>query len=263
MFIFLSKFLPPFVYPLGLACLSILLVLVAVRNPGWQRALLALALAALWLGSNRWVALGLVRSLEWRYLPPDPIPQAQVIVLLGGGTQSADYPRPIVEVNNAGDRVLYTAWLYRQGVAEHILLSGGNLDWSPALDSPAQQMVALLEMMGVPEDVMWQEPDSRNTYENALFSAEILQDKGIERILLVTSAIHMPRAVRLFEAQGFEVIPLPTDYTVTEPVWQALWQGGLETYVLGLLPSASNLALTTNVLKEYLGMFVYNLRGWL
>ena len=262
MFVFLSKFLPPFVYPLGLACILVLLVLLAGRNPGWQRLLLVVALSALWLGGNRWVAFGLARSLEWRYLPPEPVPQAQVIVLLGGGTQTADYPRSIVEVNNAGDRVLYTAWLYQQGVAEHILLSGGRLDWDPTLGTPAQQMAALLEMIGVPADVMWLEPDSRNTYENALYSARMLREKGIDRILLVTSAMHMPRSVHLFEAQGFDVIPLPTDYTVTEAGWQALGQAGWEAFALGLLPSAGNLALTTNVLKEYLGIFVYNLRGW-
>jgi uncharacterized SAM-binding protein YcdF (DUF218 family) len=262
MMIFLSKFLPLFVYPLGLACLIILAVLLIVRQPGWQRALLIVALLALWLGGNRWVAMGLARSLEWRYLPPDPIPQAQVIVLLGGGTQSASYPRSMVEVNNAGDRVLYAAWLYRQGVAEYILLSGGSLGWSAEVDPPAQQMAALLEMMGVPSEALWLEPVSRNTYENARYSARILRERGVRRILLVTSASHMPRSVRLFEAQGFEVIPLPTDYTVTVEEWQALWRGSLESHVLGLLPTASGLALTTQVLKEYMGMLVYDLRGW-
>ena len=262
MLLFLSKFLPVFVYPLGLACLLILVAFLLVRRPQWQRACLALALLALWLGSNPWVALGLARSLEWRYLPPEPLPTAEVIVLLGGGTLPAEYPRTIVEVNSAGDRVLYAAWLYNQGVADAILLSGGNISWSNIQDSPAEQMAELLEMMGVPAEALWLEPDSRNTYENAQYSAEILKEQGIERLLLVTSALHMPRSVGLFEAQGFEVIALPTDYTVTEAGWQELWSGSLESYILGFLPSASSLSLTTRALKEYMGMFFYSIRGW-
>ena len=101
MFIFLSKLLPPFIYPLGLACLLLVLALILTRplgrsktvHLGWLRAVLILALLTLWLGSNRWVASSLARSLEWRYLPPNETPQADVIVLLGGGGEAAEYPR--------------------------------------------------------------------------------------------------------------------------------------------------------------------------
>jgi uncharacterized SAM-binding protein YcdF (DUF218 family) len=227
-----------------------------------QRLLLVAALLVLWLGGNRWVAYGLARSLEWRYLPLDPVPHAPVIVVLGGGTEPADYPRSLVEVTGAGDRVLYTVWLYQQGAADWILISGGSIDWGVDIDTPAHQMAALLEMLGVPVEAMWLDPDSRNTYENAQNSAAILDERGVDRIILVTSAAHMPRSVRLFEAQGLDVIPAPTDYVVTEAGWEALREGNLQAQIMALLPSASNLALTTKVLKEYLGMFVYSLRGW-
>ena len=231
MSLFLTKFIPQLIYPLGLVCILIIIVLLVVRQPKWQRALLLLTLAILWTASNNWVALGLARSLEWRYLPPDPIPQAEVIVLLGGGTLSAEYPRSIVEVNGAGDRVIYAAWLYKQGVSDQILLSGGTLGWSSLEDRPAEQMAALLKMMGVPDSALWLEPDSRNTYENAVNSAKLLKEKGIRSVLLVTSAIHMPRAVRLFEAQGLNVIPLPTDYRVTEADWRSFWGASWESFV--------------------------------
>jgi len=54
------------------------------------------------------------------------------------------------------------------------------------------------------------ENDSENTAENAFYSAEILREKNIKTIILVTSAMHMPRSVALFEAQGLNVIPAPT-----------------------------------------------------
>ena len=155
MFFFLSKFLPPFIYPLGLACLLVAAAVLLYRRRRWQLACLLLALGLLWLGGNRWVALELARSLEWRYLPPEELPQADAIVLLGGGTLPAEYPRTLVEVGEAGDRVIYAAWLYRQGKSEHILSSGGLADWTSRQSTPAEDMKFLLEMMGVPPEAIW------------------------------------------------------------------------------------------------------------
>lgn len=262
MFVFLSKLLPPFVYPLGMVCMLVALALVLARRARLQRIILIVALLLLYISSTRWVALGLARSLEWRYLPPEHVPQADVIVLLGGGTQPAEAPRPMVEVNGAGDRLLYAAWLYKQSKAPHILVTGGLLDWTINASTPAQDMATLLELMGVPVEAIWLEDQSRNTYENALYSAKMLKERGIQRILLVTSASHMPRSVGLFEAQGLEVVPLPTDFTVTYDVWQGSGQADWRSQILGLLPSADYLALTSRSLKEYLGIWVYSMRGW-
>ena len=261
MFVFLSKLLPLLAYPLGLACVLVLLGLF-VRQERWRRGFLILALLVIWVGGNRWVSVELARSLEWQYLPPDEIPPAEVIVLLGGGTAPVEYPRQIVEVNSGGDRVIYAAWLYHQGKAPHILVSGGMLDWSERGSSPAVEMAVLLKMLGVPDQAMWLEAESRNTYENAVNSARILQEKGIQRILLVTSAAHMPRAVRLFEAQGLEVVPLPTDFTVTVGGGDEETYGDWRSLAIGFFPTVDNLSLTTRILKEYFGIMVYQLRGW-
>jgi uncharacterized SAM-binding protein YcdF (DUF218 family) len=262
MFVFLSKLLPPLIYPLGLACVLIVLALLLRRRERWQRAALILALLVLWVGGNRWVAMGLARPLEQRYLPPASLPVAEAIVVLGGGTASPESPRPIIEINSAGDRVIYAAWLYQQGKAPVILASGGLLDWASLHTTPAQDMAALLEMMGVPAEAIWLQPESRNTYEDALYSAQILKEKGVRRILLVTSAWHMPRSVRLFQAQGLEVAPAPTDFYVTDVDWEEMTRFDLRVQVLGLFPSAENLGLTTRMLKEYLGMLVYDLKGY-
>jgi uncharacterized SAM-binding protein YcdF (DUF218 family) len=266
MFVFLSKLLPLFVYPLGLGFVLLCMALFLGRGPGrraaWQRMVLVAALVCLGLGSNRWVSLALARSLEWRYLPPQPVPEAGAIVVLGGGTVSPEAPRPIVEMDGAGDRVIYAAQLYKQGKAPHILVSGGVLDWTEGESTPAADMVALLEMMGVPGEAIWQQTQSRNTYEDALYSARILKEKGISRILLVTSASHMPRSVNLFAAQGLETIPAPVDFTVSYAEWRGLFQGNWQAQVLNLLPSVDALGLTTRILKEYLGMLVYDWKGW-
>jgi uncharacterized SAM-binding protein YcdF (DUF218 family) len=123
-------------------------------------------------------------------------------------------------------------------------------------------MSALLQLMGVPEEAIWEQPDSRNTYEDAVFSAQILRQRGIQRVILITSAWHMLRSVKLFEAQGLEVIPLPADYNVTEAEWQRLWQTDPRALALGFFPSVEYLGLTTRILKEYMGILVYEIRGW-
>ena len=197
MFVYLSKTLPLLVYPVGLVTILIVATLLTARRPKIQHALLLLTLGILIIAGNRWVSDGLQRSLEWRYLPLDDIPPADVIVLLGGGTQTAAYPRPTVEINSAGDRVLYAAHLYHQGKADHILVSGGGIDWLAPASTPAEDMVSLLEELGVPEEDIWLESTSRNTYENAVHSRQILESLGIKRIILVTSAADAGTCPRL------------------------------------------------------------------
>jgi len=261
MSIFLSKFLPLLVYPLGLTCLLLLAVVLLKRRQRWQRWLMAAVLVLLWVSANHWAAFSLARSLEWQNLPPASLPKADVIVVLGGGTEGADYPRQAVEVNSAGDRMLYAARLYKQGAASHILLSGGNIDWMAAdSSSPAADMAEIMTQLGVPQEALWLENRSLNTYENALYAQEYLQPKGIQRVILVTSAMHMPRARALFEHQGLEVIAAPTDFTVTQAGWNDLFALNIPNQLINLIPNASSLSLTTNVLKEYFGLLVSAIR---
>ena len=264
MFVYLSKLLPLLVYPLGLACILIIMAIIFKYRRGLQRGLMIFAVILLWLSSNRWVSYALARSLEWQNLPPERTPQAQVMVVLGGGTESGDAPRPMTEINSAGDRVLYAAKLYKDGAAPTILLSGGNVNFSSARGmTPAEEMAELLALTGVPQDAILLQPNSQNTYEDTLYSSVMLRERGIEEIILVTSAMHMPRAKALFEKQGFSVIPAPVDFTVTEKNWESAFKPSLGEALIYLFPNDSSLGLTSNALKEYLGMFVYGLRDWL
>lgn len=264
MFVYLSKLLPLLLYPLGLAAILLIFVLALDKNRKWQKGLLIFTLVVLWVGSNRWVSYALARSLEWRILPPETTPQAEVIVLLGGGTEPGDYPRQMTEVNSAGDRVLYAAWLYREGAAPVILVSGGNLNFSSARGAtPVDDMIELLTQLGVPQEAIWQQGQSQNTHEDAVYSADILKEKQITEVILVTSAMHMPRAKALFENQGIDVTPAQTDFTITEQNWQSVFHPNLGELVINLLPNASALNLTTTVLKEYFGLLIYRLQGWI
>lgn len=262
MFIILSKLLPILLYPVSLACFLLIAALLLKRRRR-SRQLVLIALALLWLGGNRYVAGEVVQSLEWRYLPPAEIPRAEAIVILGGGTSPAEYPRATVEVDGAGDRVIYGARLYRESAAPLVVVTGGRLPWSNSESSGADSMTQFLLFMGVPQEAILLERESDNTYENAVFTKALLEKQGINRILLVTSAMHMPRSVLVFEKQGFEVIPAPTDYQATISSVEKPFSETWPDLILGLFPSADNLNELTLALKEYLGLAVYRLRGWL
>jgi uncharacterized SAM-binding protein YcdF (DUF218 family) len=263
MFLYLSKLLPLFLYPLGLACVLMVLALVTLwKRPRWAAGVIALALFVLLVGSNGWVSRSLVRSLEWQNIPPAELPTAEAIVVLGGAAKPAIPPRPGVDLSEEGDRVLYAAQLYQQNKSPLVIVSGGRINWRGKGGSESADMATILSQMGVPASAIIQDPDSFNTYENAVNVKQILETRGIRRVLLVTSALHMPRSLLIFKHQGIAAIPAPTDFLVTENELQEL-QSSPQAILLNLLPDAERLHTFTRALKEYVGLLVYRLRGWL
>ena len=278
MSLFLSKLLPLFFYPLGL---SSLLITIALLNLLWQSKrsrnasnsskpisllkknrlasfLIGIALVILLLSSNEIFSKWLVRSLEWQYLPNGDIPQAEAIVVLGGGTRPRIAPRPWYEVNEAGDRILYGSWLYKQGKAPLIIVTGGRAEWLGDGGNPeSEDMAAIAEFLGIPSRAIIQESQSFNTRDNAVNTKQILAQRGINKILLVTSALHMPRSMEIFRKIGIESIAVPTDFLSV----QNENTKGLAA-VLDLLPTVDALRNTTNAIKEYIGLLVYQLAGW-
>lgn len=264
MFIFLSKFLPLFFYPLGLACVLIFSALILWKKRHFSKFLLIMAFVILFMGGNRYVANSIARSLEWQYDRLGSVQSVDLIVVLGGGTEPEIAPRPMTEVNAAGDRIIYAVKLFQQNPEAKLLLSGGDIDFLDQSDStPAGDMAALLKLMGVPESALILQDQSQNTYEDALYSCELIKTAGYKNVVLVTSAMHMPRSMKLFTKQGCTVLPAPTDFTITEAAWQNTWHPSFEEFIINLVPSYSNLSQVTKSMKEYLGMFTYFLKGWL
>lgn len=263
MFLYLSKLLPLFFYPLGLACVFLLFSLLMLwKRPRVAAMAIALALTVLLVSGNAWVSHSLVRSLEWQNLPLAEIPSSEAIVVLGGATKSATPPRPGVDLNETGDRVIYAAQLYRQKKAPIIILSGGRIDWRGSGSSESADMATILTSIGIPTEAIVQEPDSLNTYENAVNVRKILADRGIRRVLLVTSAMHMPRSLLIFKRQGIDVIPAPTDFLVSQGEIEEL-ASTPKAAILNFFPDSDNLQQFTSAVKEYIGTVVYRLRGWL
>ena len=268
MFVLLSKVLPLLIYPLGVVCWVFLLGLFTMRKrPRATAIALLLAITYLWLCSTTPVMYSVVGSLERQYVTTGDLPSADAIVLLGGATRPAIAPRPDVDLQDESDRMMRAAQLYRDGKSSLVVASGGRLKWDdaalPIEESEAYDMSRILQLLGVPEDSIILEPNSRNTYENAIFTQPILEERDITRILLVTSAMHMPRSVQIFQKLGIDVIPAPTDFVAVSPQYSLTVRDNLAQQFIDALPQAGNLALTTRALKEYVGLVVYRLKGWL
>ncbi len=250
----LGKLLLLLVYPLsqsfGLCFIALILYLLKqARLAVW---LLVIAILWLYVCSTASFAGCLMRYLEDDFPPRAMavIEPADAIVLLGGAMRGDTHMSTRADLNEQADRLVHAVALYKAQKAPYIMLAGG----SPAGGrSEALQMRDLLVVMGVAYPHMIMERSSRNTKENADNIAKVLKQRGWQRILLVTSAFHMRRAVPLFKAQGIQVVPAPTDY-------QRL---AAKSVFPGWLPSVGNLARTTHALHEIVGYWVYRWRGWL
>lgn len=263
MFLYLSKLLPLFLYPLGLASLLMLVALVTLwKRPRWAATAIALALIVLLVGSNGWVSRSLVRSLESQNIPSGELPNAEAIVVLGGSTKPAFPPRPLVDLSEEGDRLLYGAQLYQQKKAPLVVVAGGRINWHGSGPPESEDMATILNLIGVPTAAIIQESNSLNTYENAVNVRKILDARGIHQVLLVTSAMHMPRSLLIFKRQGIAAIPAPTDFLVTDNDLREI-RNTPQATLLNLLPDTDRLHQFTRALREYIGLVVYRLRGWL
>lgn len=263
MFLFLSKVLPLFIYPLGLSCLLLLVACwLSFKRSVWSVAPIILALTILIIASNSQLSKNLTASLEHQYLPSENMPQAEAIVILGGATRNQEPPRVLPDLNERGDRLIYGAKLYKDGAAPKIIISGGHIKWFGVESSEAENIATILELIGIPRSAMILEPRSLNTYENAVFTKEILEREKIKKVLLVTSAAHMPRSLAIFKKQGINAIPAPTDFTMSDRELIEN-QVSTESRILSLLPDSGSLDNTTQALREYIGIFIYRLRGWL
>ncbi|MBV9182939.1 MAG: YdcF family protein [Acidobacteria bacterium] len=161
-----------------------------------------------------------------------------------------------------GDRLLYAAILYRSHKAPLVVVTGGITPRRESEPNEGESTAQALGVMGVPPSAILEEPSSNNTYQEARVVKQLMRSHKMDKILLVTSAMHMPRALRTFRRQGIDSIPSPTDFAVTEyDVAQS--DATFEKVALNLIPDAGVLVITTAALKEYIGLAYYWARHWL
>lgn len=250
-----TKIVTQMVSPLNLSLFLALVSGILIWRDRKTLGLVVLSFAIVWLWMwSTPVFTNPVRSMIEGKFPPVPVERmesADAIIVLGGGVSLARPPRIYAEVNAAGDRVLHAARLYKAGKAKWIIVSGGRaISSEEGTQTHASAMLALLKELGVPEEVVLMEDGSRNTRENARRTKRLLDDHGFEKILLVTSALHMPRALAEFRYICPHVYPAPTDFEIVT---------NRPRTVLDLMPSASALEGGSRAFKEILGSAVQTL----
>ena len=257
MFIYLSKVVWFFLQPTSLLI-----------------ALVALGAFALWLQWTRTAkrlvgiaAIGLVTAAyspvgNWLFLPleerfPRPalsaIAEPAGIIVLGGALNPLiGKSRGVVAVNEAAERFIAGAELLRKFPNAKFVFTGGGAAMLLPDTAEAEGVKSLLfPALGLPADRLILESKSRNTYENAVFTKELLAPKVNERWILVTSAFHMPRAVACFRKAGFTLIPWPVDYRTR----------GMEDLTLFFAQPSEGLKRVDKGMREWIGLLAYWLSG--
>lgn len=226
--------------PSSLILLAFVGLWVSRKHPKYGRTLATLSLTILLILSLPVTGNALLQSLE----TASPINEAQLkevqaIVILGGGTnsQAPEFGHEDTVNRWTLQRLHYGAYL-QQLTGKPILVTGGAPFGGRAeADAMAETLQRDLHAKNI-----WTEDQSKDTSGNAVYSAAILKQHGIKQIAVISQALHLPRAIKLFELQGLTAYPAPTGYTNedNEPVIR--W-----------LPKASALDKSSIALKEYLG----------
>ncbi|HEU4412596.1 MAG TPA: YdcF family protein, partial [Polyangiaceae bacterium] len=172
-------------------------------------------------------------------------------ILLGGpaDNNARDLPEAFAYNENV-ERVHATFELLRSGRARAAVVSSGPIEPAGRAPSEAHLLAEQLERWGVAPERLVVEPRSRNTAENARETAALVRARGFRRLVLVTSAYHMPRALGCFRAVGLEVDALPVDSRAPVDLGRSP------------LPRADSLARSTTALREFAGRLIYRARGF-
>jgi uncharacterized SAM-binding protein YcdF (DUF218 family) len=174
--------------------------------------------------------------------PISPKDSADAIVVLSG----------MLGINDVGD-LTYIEWgdpdrffggiaLFKAGKAPMLVFTGGKIPWDGAKKNEGDVLKEYAISNGIPEEKIFVTKDVENTSDEAVAVKELIRQS--KRIILVTSAYHMYRAMLLFEKQGFVVIPYKVDFKTS---------GNNQFTIIDFLPSAGNLELTETGVREILG----------
>ncbi|MFA7505375.1 MAG: YdcF family protein [Burkholderiaceae bacterium] len=248
--------------PLGLAWLALFAILLGLA---WRRLRVAagvvagLALAGLFVLSTPWAASALVDSLERRAGPGldrDAVRRLvrgaqgpRAVVVLGGGIRSDSREAfgPQVPRERTLERLRAAARIARWG-ALPIAASGGAPPGAPRPEADVMAETLAADFRSRPR---WVESSSLDTASNAQRTARMLGESGIERIILVTHAYHMPRARAAFETAGLQVDAAPIGFLA----------GRGASRPLAFVPRTRALELANLAIHEWVGIAWYRFTG--
>ncbi len=255
-----SKLIDLLLNPLNFLFLWVLAATALLYGRSWRRGRAMLALCfGLGLALSIYpLDQKLVSSLEDRFSKPS-IDHVDGIVVLGGAINvpmSTARDRP--SINEAAERVTEMVALMHRYPDAKVIFSGGSGNPFDQTVKEADILRRLLADMGVDDSRVIYEDQSRNTYENALYSKHLAQPVEGQVWLLVTSALHMPRAMGCFDAVGWRMNAWPVNYLSTGKGHADFTPDIFTGHVFTL----HRLQIFGNALHEGIGLVYYHLRGW-
>lgn len=251
MFFLLSKLLFFLLTPIIWLWALLIRVLIKFRKTPVKKSIIFI-ITLLYVCTNSWFVQELVRPYELQTMHLDSLAEYDIGIVLGGfNTYDATFDR--INFNASSDRLLQAILLYKQGKIKKILLSGGEGRILKEGYSEAEITQRYLLQIGIPPHDILIENRSRNTFENAKHTAELLGTYP-QKLLLITSAIHMRRAIATFEKQA-----LHCDYFTTDR------RSGKRKFVFDhcFVPNIGAMQLLGALIKETVGYCVYWLRGYI
>jgi uncharacterized SAM-binding protein YcdF (DUF218 family) len=225
--------------------LLLVTVYLVVKDDFIKRKLRTTAILLFLFFSNPYIIDNIWYRYQWK--PTQLHTTYQTGILLGG---MAGYDESTGQgfFGPAADRFIQAARLYHQGQIKRILVTGGNAIFVKEKGYNEADFIARnLEELNVPREHILVERKARNTVENAAFSKQLLESSGNDTALLITSAIHMPRAMKIFTRAGIPAQPFPCNYRVLQTDIAFTWRS--------LIPSQEAFNRWTLILKEWVGYF--------
>jgi uncharacterized SAM-binding protein YcdF (DUF218 family) len=252
MFFILSKILLFFLSPI-IWIFTLLLWTFLTKNPLRKKKLFITTLVVFYFFSNSFIVDEFVRAYEERDQTFSELPSDFDVAIILGGFSSYDEKQEMVQFHRATDRLMAGIQLYKTGKTKKIMISSGSGSISSPNLKEALFIKDYLLSIGIPETDLIIESNSRNTRENALESAKILnKEYPSGKFILITSATHMPRAKRCFDKVNMTTTPYSVDH-----------QAGPRKFVVDhiLLPNAGCLTTWNSLTKEWIGFLVYKIAG--
>lgn len=212
------KSLTPLFHPLGLVWFGLLIAAVVclVRKSRIGAIGSAAAALILWLPAQPPIAARLLGSLEkpWLEHTLADAPEADAVIVLGGGWRSSSPGFVGLDLTPAADRFITGVELYRRGKAKTLVVGGDP--WHPPAEIPvySEQLDRWLNLWGLTKAPIKTLGPVRSTREEALKARELAEREGWKRVLLVTSAFHMRRSMAAFEKAGVSIDPVACDFQV-------------------------------------------------
>ena len=255
MFFLLAKIFGFIVVPSNVVVLVGLLgaTLLLTRSSRIGRLLLVTCVLSIALIGLFPLGTAMLLPLEDRFPPWDLSRGVPAGIIVLGGVINTDLSegRGEVSVSDAAERVIVIAELARRYPAARVVFSGGNGTLNSSGLAEADFAGRLFESFGIPQEHILLENRSRDTTENAVNTKSLVDPKPGERWLLVTSAVHMPRAVGAFRMVGFPVEAYPVD-------WQTTGNKDLLSLSGSLLEGFGPIDIAAH---EWIGLLVYWLTG--